>query len=126
MTLTLEWACGFEQFGAISDIAQVAQPWTAQLSNGNFMSISTTTGVRSLQGSGVTPKALNLGNFVSSGVIWTVPNIGTRYLGMGWFLPALPAGEGNLFQFTATPPASPGGVGADGDVGDRAGVDPVD
>ncbi len=114
MTLTLEWACGFEQFGAISDIAQVAQPWTAQLSNGNFMSISTTTGVRSLQGSGVTPKALNLGNFVSSGVIWTVPNIGTRYLGMGWFLPALPPGEGNLFQFTATPPASPGGAGADG------------
>ena len=114
MTLTLEWACGFEQFGAVSDINQVAQPWTAELSNGNFMSISTTTGVRSLQGSGVTPKALNLGNFVSSGVIWTVPNIGTRYLGMGWFLPALPAGEGNLFQFTETPPASPGGAGADG------------
>ena len=87
MTLTLEWACGFEQFGAVSDIAQVAQPWTAQLSNGNFLSISTTTGVRSLQGSGVTPKALNLGSYVNSGVIWTVPNIGTRYLGMGWFLP---------------------------------------
>lgn len=114
MTLTLEWACGFEQFGAVSDIAQVARPWTAQLSNGNFMSISTTTGVRTLQGSGVISKALNLGNFISSGVIWTVPNIGTRYLGMGWYLPALPAGEGNLFQFTATPPASPGSAGADG------------
>ncbi len=114
MTLTLEWACGFEQFGAYSDLAQVAQPWTAQLSNGNFMSISTTTGVRSLQGSGVTPKALNLGNYINSGVIWTVPNIGTRYLGMGWFLPSLPAGEGNLFQFTATPPTSAGGQGADG------------
>lgn len=114
MTLTLEWACGFEQFGAVSDINQVAEPWTAEVSNGNFMSISTTTGVRSLQGNGVTPKALNLGNFVNSGVIWTVPNIGTRYLGMGWFLPSLPSGEGNLFQFTATPPASPGGQGADG------------
>lgn len=114
MTLTLEWACGFEQFGAVSDIAQVASPWTAQLSNGNFMSISTTTGVRTLQASGVISKALNLGNFVNSGVIWTVPNIGTRYLGMGWFLPALPGGEGNLFQFTTTPPASAGGIGADG------------
>jgi hypothetical protein len=114
MTLTLEWACGFEQFGAVSDIAQVAQPWTAELSNGNFMSISTTTGVRSLQGSGVTPKALNLGNYLNSGVIWTVPNIGTRYLGMGWFLPALPGGEGNLFQFTATPPAYVGSAGNDG------------
>ena len=114
MTLTLEWACGFEQFGAVSDLAQIASPWTAQLSNGNFMSISTTSGVRSLQGSGVIPKALNLGNFVSSGVIWMVPNIGTRYLGMGWYLPALPSGEGNIFQFTATPPSSLGGIGADG------------
>jgi len=31
--------------------------------------------MRSLQGSGVTPKALNLGNFYSSGITWTVPNI---------------------------------------------------
>ena len=114
MTLTLEWACGFEQFGAESDLAQIAQPWTAQLRNGNFMSISTTTGVRSLQGSGVTPKALNLGYYDNSGITWSVPNIGTRYLGMGWFLPTLPAGEGNLFQFTQTPPATPGGQGADG------------
>jgi hypothetical protein len=114
MTLTLEWACGFEQFGAVNDIAQVTSPWTGELSNGNFMSISTTTGVRSLQGSGVTPKALNLGNYVNSGVIWTVPNIGTRYLGMGWFLPALPSAEGNLFQFTATPPTTLGGVASDG------------
>ena len=113
MALTLEWACGFEQFGAVSDIAQVAQPWTAQISNGNFMSISTTTGVRSLQGSGVTPKALNLGNFINSGVIWTVPNIGTRFLGMGWFLPALPSGEGNLFLLTATP-TQPSNQGVDG------------
>lgn len=114
MTLTLEWACGFEQFGAVSDLNQVVQPWNAELSYGNFMSISTTTGVRSLQGSGVTPKALNLGNFLNSGVIWAVPNIGTRYLGMGWFLPTLPGGEGTLFQFTATPPAQAGNQGADG------------
>jgi hypothetical protein len=114
MTLTLEWACGFEQFGAVSDLAQVAEPWTAQLSNPSFMSISTTTGVRSLQGSGVTPKALNLGNYLSSGIIWTVPNIGTRYLGMGWFLPNLPAAEGNIFHFTATPPTALGGVDTDG------------
>lgn len=114
MTLTLEWACGFEQFGAVSDLAQIAQPWTAQLSNGNFMSISTTMGVRSLQGTGVIPKALNLGSYVNSGVIWTVPNIGTRYLGMGWYVPTLPPGEGNLFQFTATPPASIGSAGTDG------------
>ena len=114
MALSLEWACGFEQFGAVSDLIQIAKPWIAQTVNSNFMAISTTTGIRSLQGNGVTPKALNLGYYVSSGVIWTVPNIGTRYLGMGWFLPTLPAAEGNLFQFTATPPTSLSSAGADG------------
>jgi hypothetical protein len=103
VTLTLEWACGFEQFGGVGDLNQVARPWTAELSNSNFLSISTSQGVRTLQGTGVTPKALNLGNYVGGGVIWTVPNVGTRFLGMGWFLPVLPGGEGNLFHFTATP-----------------------
>ena len=32
MTLTLEWACGFEQFGChIAISLQVAEPWTAEL-----------------------------------------------------------------------------------------------
>ncbi len=113
MALTLEWACGFEQFGAPTDLAQIVQPWSAQLANGNFMGISTGAGVRTLQGSGVIPKALDLGNYVGSGIIWAVPNIGTRFLGMGWFLPTLPGGEGNLFQITATP-TLPDGQGADG------------
>ncbi len=113
MTLTLEWACGFEQFGAVSDLAQIAQPWTAQVVNAGFMAISTSQGVRTLQGSGVTPKALNLGSYYASGVIWTVPNVGTRFLGMGWFLPSLPGAEGTLFLFTATP-AQPNAQGADG------------
>ena len=113
MTLTLEWACGFEQFGAVSDLTQIAQPWTAQIVYSGFMGISTSQGIRTLQGSGVTPKALNLGYYVDSGVIWTVPNIGARFLGMGWFLPSLPSGEGNLFLFTATP-THPNGPATDG------------
>ena len=113
MALTLEWACGFEQFGSANDLVQIAQPWSAEITNGNFMNISTGPGVRTLQGSGVVAKALNLGNYSNSGVIWTVPNVGTRFLGMGWFLPSLPGGEGNLFQLTATP-TQPNGQGADG------------
>jgi hypothetical protein len=113
MTLTLEWACGFEQFGAVTDLVQLAQPWTAQVINSPTMGISTGQGVRTLQGTGVTPKALNLGAYLDSGVIWTVPNIGTRFLGMGWFLPTLPGGEGNLFLFTATP-THPSAQGVDG------------
>ena len=113
MALTLEWACGFEQFGAASDLTQIAQPWTAQIINPQFMSISTTSGVRSLQGVGVTAKALNLGYYSDSGVIWSVPNIGTRFLGMGWYLASLPTGEGNVFLFTATP-THPGAQGTDG------------
>ena len=31
MALILEWACGFEQFGAPSDLSQVAQSWIAQV-----------------------------------------------------------------------------------------------
>ncbi len=113
MTLTLEWACGFEQFGASSDLAQIAQPWSAQLTSSGYLSISTSQGVRTLQGSGVTAKALNLGSYYDAGVIWTVPNVGTRFLGMGWFLPSLPTAEGNVLHFTATP-THPGAQGTDG------------
>ncbi len=112
MAFTLEWACGFEQFGAANDLLQLAQPWSAQL--GTYVQGPTTgSGVRTLQGSGVVAKAFDLGWYVDSGIIWTVPNIGTRFLGMGWFLPTLPGGEGNLFQLTATP-TRPNGQGVDG------------
>ncbi|MDE3016280.1 MAG: hypothetical protein KGI29_05080 [Pseudomonadota bacterium] len=114
MALSLEWACGFEQFAAISDLNQIAEPWTAQGFFPQFMTISTTTGVRSLQGNGVTPKALNLGSYLSSGVLWTVPNIGTRYLGMGWYISLLPSAEATLLQFTATPPSVLSSAGTDG------------
>jgi hypothetical protein len=114
VALSLEWACGFEQFGAVSDLNQIAEPWNAQLYIGQFMSISTTTGVRSLQGSGVIPKALNLGGYTGSGVLWAVPNIGTRYLGMGYYLSSLPNDEAIIFQFSATPPTSLSTAGADG------------
>lgn len=113
MALTLEWACGFEQFGSASDLAQIAQPWTAQNVYWQSMSISTTSGVRSLQGAGVTAKALALGYFSDSGVIWSVPNVGTRFLGMGWYLASLPSAESNVFLFTATP-THPSAQGTDG------------
>ncbi len=113
MTLTLEWACGFEQFGAGSDLAQIAQPWSAQLVSSAYLGISTGLGVRTLQGSGVTAKALTLGSYYEAGVIWAVPNVGTRFLGMGWYLPSLPNVEGTLFHFTATP-THPGAQGVDG------------
>jgi len=114
MALSLEWACGFEQFGTVTDLDQLAQPWIAQVFYPQFQTISTTTGVRSLQGNGVTPKAYNLGSYLGAGILWTVPNIGTRYLGMGWFLSTLPSAEETIFQFTATPTSFPGTSGADG------------
>lgn len=113
MALSLEWACGFEQFGQMSDINQISKPWTAQV-NGGFNGISTITGVRSLQGSGVTPKALNLGNYGGAGVLWKVPDIGTRYLGMGWYIGGLPASESLIFQLTASPPTWTGTPAPDG------------
>ncbi len=113
MALSLEWACGFEQFGNIGDINQVSKPWAGQLMGG-FNGISTTTGVRSLQGTGVTPQALNLGNYGGAGILWKVPDIGTRYIGMGWYMGSLPTSEGTLFQLSASPTNWPGNLAPDG------------
>lgn len=113
MTLTLEWACGFEQFGSIGDVNQVSKPWTGQLMGG-FNGISTGTGVRSLQGPGVTPQALNLGNYGGAGIVWKVPDIGTRYIAMGWYMGQLSTSEAFLFQLTASPPDWPGNQTSDG------------
>jgi hypothetical protein len=115
VALSLEWACGFEQFGSGPDLGQIASPWRAQLYAGGWLGITTTTGVRSLQGSGVTPKALNMGGLGGAGVLFGMPNVGTRYIAMGFYCSILPQyGESIIYQLTATPPADLGNAGTDG------------
>jgi hypothetical protein len=95
MALTLEWACGFEQFGTTTDVGRTYFPYNILVGGGGVN--TNAYYIRTPQPSGVTARSLQL--WWQIGLVLNVSTSVTRHIGFGYYHLGAISGAA-IFQFS--------------------------